>query len=105
MYVVSFKPKTPYTDRIICNNEAGRNVNVSISVMRKYSFDVTFDPILESCKLFEVQTEQEAEALGYYLATVSPGSEVAVSKTVAVFQSDKPNIKKKSVSDKGILPV
>jgi len=100
MYLVYVKRNQPYADSMA----VGRH-RVRFTIEQKMTpFDVTKDQILEYNNVYEVETEEHANALGELLATKNPTKEVVIAEIKALWQSETPAVKKKSVSEKGVLP-
>ena len=105
MYKVTIRSKgTPYADSSIMPLD-GRDLQVRWQCARNLEFKVNEDPVFGGKQtMFDVATENEANALANYLATELPGTEVSVSKIMAIYQSDRPSVKRKIVTERGVLP-
>ena len=100
MFLVYIKRNQAYADSM----PIGRH-RVRYTIEQKMSaFDVTKDQLLEYNNVYEVETEEHANALGELLATKNPTKEVVIAEIKALWQSETPAVKKKSVSEKGVLP-
>jgi len=101
MYVVFLKKNALYADVIM----AGRTRVAMETELRSEGCDVQKYGITETNTFFQVETEAHANALAEYLAISHPGKEVLVSNVQHIFQTEKPAAaKKKTVSEKGVLP-
>jgi len=101
MYVVFLKKNALYADVIM----AGRTRVAMETEMRSEGCDVQKYGITETNTFFQVETEAHANALAEHLAIAHPGKEVLVSNVQHIFQTEKPAAaKKKTVSEKGVLP-
>ena len=100
MFLVYIKRNTPYADTMAI----GR-LRVRYTVEQKTNaFDITKDQLIEYNNVYEVETEGDANALAEYVATKNPTKEVVIAEIKALWQSETPAVKKKSVSEKGVLP-
>jgi len=100
MFLVYIKRNTAYADTM----PIGR-LRVRYTIEQKMNaFDVTKDQMIEYNNVYEVETEEHANALAEYVATKNPTKEVVIAEIKALWQSETPAVKKKSVSEKGVLP-
>ena len=100
MFLVYIKRNQPYTDSLAI----GR---IRIRYTTEYKspgFDMTKDDMITNNNIYEVDTIDEANALAEKLATISPTKEVCIANIVALWQSETPAVRKKVVSEKGVLP-
>lgn len=101
MYVVFLKKNALYADVIM----AGRIRVAFETEHRSDGCDVSKFAVTEANTFFQVETEAHANALAEHLAIAHPGKEVLVSNVQHIFQTEKPAAaKKKTVSEKGVLP-
>mgnify|MGYP000887740104 CR=1 FL=1 len=101
MYVVFLKKNPPYGDVMM----AGRTRVAFETELRSDGCDANKLAVTEANTFFQVETEAAANALAEHLAIAHPGKEVLVSNVQHIFQTEKPAAaKKKTVSEKGVLP-
>lgn len=104
-YLIFVKDKKTYSGTQMLPLERPEyNVRYAVPY-RMDKFDVNVCPIVDSCRVFEVVQEGECNALCEYLASIYPTQEIVRAKIDNIWQSERPTIKRKQVSEKGTLPV